>query len=130
MAPLTILVADEDADTRIILRTVLERRDFKIVETGTGDEALDHARRTAIDLVILNFPMVCANGQTLIQSLRSGSGTQHVPIVNLTSRVVPQYLDEAERQGATVTVHKPIDVEHVVTLINSLISRQPAASAS
>ena len=130
MAPLTILVADEDADTRIILRTVLERHDFNIVETDTGDDALDQARREAIDLVILNFPMICRNGQTLLQSLRSSTATKHVPIVNLTSRVVPQYLDDAERQGATVTVHKPIDVEHVLDLINSLISSQPTASAS
>lgn len=120
MALRTILVADEDVDTRIILRTVLERRDCAVVDTGTGDEALAAAGRGAFDLVILNYPMMCEDGSTLVQSLRSLDSTRGVPIINLTSRVVPQYLDDASRQGVTVTVAKPIDVENILNIVGQL----------
>lgn len=120
MALRTILVADEDVDTRIILRTVLERRDFVVVDVGSGDEALVAAGCGAFDLVILNYPMMCENGSTLVQSLRSLGSTSGVPIMNLTSRVVPQYLDDATRQGVTVTVAKPIDVEHILNIVEQL----------
>lgn len=129
MAQRRILVADEDIDTRIILRTVLERRDFAIVDVGSGDEALVAASRDGFDLVILNYPMTCENGCTLVQGLRSLGSTHNVPIMNLTSRVVPQYLDDAKQQGVTVTVAKPIDVEHILGLVDQL-TVSPMISAS
>jgi two-component system, sensor histidine kinase len=118
-----ILVADEDADTRIILRTVLERHDYSIVDAGTADAAAAEARRVSFDLVILNYPMVCGNGESLVHRLRSTRETHDVPILNLTSRVVPQFLEEAAREGVTVTLAKPIDVEDVLSLVTQLTVR-------
>jgi CheY-like chemotaxis protein len=119
-----ILVADEDADTRIILRTVLERHDFDIVDTGSADAALAEVEQRAFDLVILNYPMFCDNGETLVHRLRASRSTQNIPILNLTSRVVPQFLEEAAREGVTLTLPKPIDVESVIALVSELTIRR------
>ena len=124
-----ILVADEDADTRVILRTLLERQQFTVIEAESADAALAASRQWALDLVIMNYPMLCASGDTLVRRLKNDSLTRDVPILNLTSRVVPQYLTQAASEGVDITLPKPLDVEQIVTVVSDLISRhQPMAS--
>lgn len=124
-----ILIADEDVDTRIILRTVLERRDCVVVEAGSADAAVFEAGLNRFDLVILNYPMMCADGESLVRCLRAMPQTRSVPILNVTSRVIPQFLEEAAVQGVTATIPKPIDVEQITGLIDRL-TQQPIISAS
>lgn len=119
-----ILIADEDTDTRIILRTVLERHDFKIVDAGSAEAAMAEVEGRAFDLVILNHPMMCDNGESLVHRLRAQQATQNIPILNLTSRVVPQFMDDAAREGVTVTLPKPINVESVLALVSELTIRR------
>jgi CheY-like chemotaxis protein len=123
----SILIADEDNDTRIILRTVLERYRFVVVEAATADDAFSASQLQAFDLVILNYPMPAPDGRTLVQCLRAAEATQHVPILNLTSRVVPQFLQEAAEEGVTLTLPKPIDIENVINVVSELISARSAA---
>ena len=124
-----ILVADEDTDTRIILRTVLERHDFTIVDAGSADTAVTLVGRIGFDLVILNHPMVCETGESLVERLRSLRVTQNIPILNLTSRVIPQFIEDAARQGVTVTVPKPIDVEHITSLVLELTAHKMVSAS-
>lgn len=118
-----ILVADEDKDTRIILRTVLERNAYEIVEASTTEDAIAAAQRTEFDLIILNYPMADGGGRALVRLVRSGADTCNTPILNLTSRVVPQFLQDAAADGVDVTIAKPMDVEHVVQVVNELTGR-------
>lgn len=127
MSARSILVADEDNDTRIILRTVLERYRFVVVDAATADDAFNASQVQAFDLVILNYPMPALDGRTLVQRLRAAASTQHVPILNLTSRVVPQFLQGAAEDGVTLTLPKPIDIENVINVVSELIARKSTA---
>jgi CheY-like chemotaxis protein len=117
----TILVADDDRDTRVILRTVLERYQFIVVEAATADDAFAASLQQALDLVILNYPMPSADGRTLVHHLRSHTMTRNVPILNLTSRVVPQFLQEAAKEGVNRTVSKPVDVEALIRIVSDMV---------
>ena len=119
-----ILIADEDTDTRIILRTLLERHGYAISEAASPDAALTLAQHTAFDLVILNHPMRNANGRTLVQQLRAIESLRYVPILNVTSRVIPHLLEEAHEQGVTATMAKPIEVEDVLSAVRELTARR------
>jgi len=123
----TILVADEDNDTRIILRTVLERHQFVVVEAATADDAFNATQVQAFDLIILNYPMPAPDGRTLVRRLRAVATTRQVPILNLTSRVVPQFLQEAAEEGVSLTLPKPIDIENVINVVSELISAHSIA---
>jgi CheY-like chemotaxis protein len=123
----SILVADEDNDTRIILRTVLERYRFVVVDAATADDAFNASQVQAFDLIILNYPMPGPDGRTLVHRLRAVAATQQVPILNLTSRVVPQFLQEAAAEGVTLTLPKPIDIENVINVVTELITARSTA---
>ena len=122
----TILVADEDTDTRIILRAILERHGFTVVDAANGVLARAAVQQHAPSLVVLNFPMYVTPSVTLSAWLRSQPETRSVPIINLTSRAVPAYINEASAQGVTVTMAKPIDVQHILQLIDELTAAVPA----
>lgn len=119
----TILVVDDDVDTRIILRALLERNRFLVVEAGTADEALASARTVNPDLVILNYPMTDAAGNSLVKRLRAIETTRSVPVLNITSRFIPQFIQQAAIDGVDVTLPKPIDIASVMQVVLELTSR-------
>ena len=124
----TILIADDDRDTRVILRAVLERHHFLVVEAASGEEAVAAFQLHTPDLVILNYPMVGADGRTLVERLRTLAGSHTVPILNLTSRVVPQLLQQAAIEGVDVSVSKPVDVDVLLRLVRDLVTIPRVAS--
>lgn len=119
MSQHTILVADEDQDTRIILRALLELHDFRVVEAGSAADATSKVNAD-ISLVILNYPMMIAPELSLASWLRAQAATRDIPIINLTSRAVPLLIEEASRDGVTVTIAKPLDGHLILELAREL----------
>ena len=119
MSTRCILVADEDLDTRIILRTLLERDGYAVIEAPTARAAIE-AVRQPVSLVILNYPMRIDETMTLSSWLRRQPATRDIPIINLMSRAVPLLMEEAARDGVNVTMAKPIDVQRMLDLVAEL----------
>jgi CheY-like chemotaxis protein len=119
MAPRNILVADEDPDTRIILRALLERNGYTVIEAASAQQAMA-SERGAVDLIIMNHPMMATPQVTLAKWFRSQVETRETPIINLTSRAVPNFIEDAARQGVTVSLVKPLDVHSVLALVRQL----------
>lgn len=128
MSPLNILVADEDIDTRIILRTILEREGYKVVEASSA-AAAKQAVDLPISLVILNHPIRLSDEMTLAHWLRAERKTQQIPIINLTSRAVPRLLEEAAELGVNATFAKPVDVQGLLQTISELTLREAPQSS-
>ncbi len=120
-SPRTILVADEDADTRIILHALLERHGFRIIEAASAQQAMTCVNEE-LTVVIMNHPMMVTPQITLARWLRSQPETRDVPIINLTSRAVPRFTEDAAREGINVSLAKPLDVHAVLGLVNQLSS--------
>lgn len=121
MNPHTILVADEDTDTRIILRALLERHGYRVLEAANGRRACEIAQEQ-VSVVVLNHPMSVSESVTLAGWLRAQPETHNVPIINLTSRPVPYFVEDAYQQGVTVTMPKPIDVQRMLQVVDELAS--------
>jgi CheY-like chemotaxis protein len=117
--PHTILVADEDIDTRIILRALLERHGYRVLEAANARRACEVAQEP-VSVVVLNHPMNVSETLTLAAWLRAQPQTRNVPIINLTSRPVPYFVEDAYQQGVTVTLPKPIDVQRMLQLVEEL----------
>ena len=120
MNPHTILVADEDTDTRIILRALLERHGYNVLEGTNAKHACEVLQQQAVSLVVLNHPMNVTDEVTLAAWLRARPQTHSLPIINRTSRVLPYCVEEAYQQGVTVTLAKPIDVHRILQLVEGL----------
>ena len=85
----TILVVDDDPDTRRLFRLVLEHGGHEVVEAANGEAALDLISPDPLpDLITTDLTMPILNGEGLIERLRSEPRTSSIPIVVVSANPV------------------------------------------
>src|SRR5258708_12501342 len=93
-----ILIVEDHADIRKLLRMTLEFRDFEVVEACDGDEAWTMAQRLRPDIVLLDIMMPgTINGLEVCSRIKSSYDLLHTRVILLTPRGRPQH-----RQAATL----------------------------
>jgi DNA-binding response OmpR family regulator len=122
----TILVADDKANIRNLVRDYLESEGFRVVLVSNGSEALYTARQKKPDLILLDIMMPEMSGYDFIRTYRKERDT---PIILLTAR-----LDETDKVlglelGADDYITKPFGMKELVARINTVLRRmgRPAA---
>jgi CheY-like chemotaxis protein len=89
-----VLVVEDDASTREMLRRTLEREGCRVVEAANGREALDRVAEARPALILLDLMMPEVDGFVFVDELRSRADGREIPIVVLTAKD----LTEQERQ--------------------------------
>ena len=77
--PVRILVADDDPQMRRLIKSVLQREGFEVVEAVDGLDALEAVERSRIDLVILDLEMPRLDGLGVLEELRAQMRTASLP---------------------------------------------------
>jgi type IV pilus assembly protein PilB len=80
-----LLVDDEDA-LRRVMRDLLVRDGYDIVEARTGAEALDQVDRHAPDIIVLDLNLPGMDGYSVLSTLRSRPATKRIPVIVLTAK--------------------------------------------
>ncbi|HSP15684.1 MAG TPA: sigma-54 dependent transcriptional regulator [Thermoanaerobaculia bacterium] len=102
-----ILVVDDDASFRAMMRDILEQDRHRVVEAASGDAALELLRRARVDLVIADQRMPGRSGLDLLRELRSRPGSP--PVILMTGYgTIPEAV-EAVRLGAADYLTKPFE---------------------
>ncbi|HEY0170563.1 MAG TPA: response regulator [Pyrinomonadaceae bacterium] len=113
-----VLVAEDHEDTRVLLRTLLERRGFAVVEAGNGVEACDVALRERPDLILMDGGLPLLDGFAATRRLRGLASLSGVPIVFLSGHAGPQHQLAARAAGCDDYVVKPFDVARLDHILN------------
>src|SRR5438132_12807417 len=71
MAEPIVLIADDDDDTRVMFRTLLGTKGYRVVEASDGEEVIDVTLRENPGLVLLDLGMGRVNGMKVVQCLRN-----------------------------------------------------------
>ncbi len=121
-----ILIVDDDARIRDVVRFALEDSGFQTTEAGTGQDALELFRKTPTDLVVLDIGMPEMDGLETCKELRK---TSTVPILFLTARD-----DEIDRilgfqLGGDDYVTKPFSPRELVLRIKAILARSADTKA-
>ena len=103
-----VLVADDKATGRELVRTVLEKSGYDVVEACDGVEAVRFAREHQPDLIILDLHMPGLDGFGVIEELRRDPQFSATPIVALTASAMQGDREHAMSVGFTGYVTKPI----------------------
>ena len=104
----TILVVDDKPAGRELVRTVLERAGFSVVEAIDGLEAVHSARAHRPDLIILDLHMPGLDGFGVIAELRRDAEFEATPVVALTASAMHGDRERALSAGFTGYITKPI----------------------
>lgn len=123
MASSTILIADDDADLRDILRSVLEPEGFAVDEASDGERALEAVRSRPPDLVILDYMMPGLTGPQVCERLKQDMLLRHLPIIMLTGKSEVQDKVEGINAGADDYLVKPFEPKELVARVRMVLRR-------
>jgi CheY-like chemotaxis protein len=122
--PITILVVDDFDDTRLLLRTWLERKGFRVIEASDGKEAIAQAETNEPDLIIMDVEMPELDGLSATRHIRSLIPLQHVPVVAVSAYGAQQFRGEALAAGCNEYVSTPFEPEDLEKVIRSFLPPQ------
>lgn len=116
-----ILVVDDDKNTRLLLRAVLEAESYTVFTAENGEEALDVMDREHIDLVVLDIMMPKMDGYEFTKALRESSN--ELPILMISAKQLPEDKRRGFLVGTDDYITKPIDEEEMLLRIKALLRR-------
>lgn len=119
--PASLLVVEDDADSREMLLMVLEEQGFKVTGAEDGRAALELIESTRPDLIITDIQMPNLDGVEMIKALRERPEIKGVPIL-IFSACPDEALSDAMQAGASAASPKPLQVDFLVRLVKSLLA--------
>ncbi len=118
-----VLVADDDPSTRALIDMALQEAGYDCVLVADGKSALEQARATRPDLVVLDVGMPFMTGDEVHRELRRDRRTRYIPVVFVTAKRTTAEMAARLRNGADDYVAKPFDVDELVARIASALRR-------
>ena len=122
-----ILIADDEAEIRDLLRLYLENENYKVVEASNGVEALNVFRAESPDLCVLDIMMPEMDGYKVLRKLREES---NVPVIILSAKDADSEKILGLNLGADDYISKPFNALEAVARVNSNIRRFYSLGAS
>ena len=116
-----ILVADDDRAIRESLERLLSLEGYRVATAVDGAEALETARRGAVDLLVLDLMMPVVDGLTVCRVLRSEA--DRTPVLMLTARTETSDRVAGLDAGADDYLAKPFDPAELMARIRALMRR-------
>lgn len=113
----SVLIVDDEPDSREIVSLVLEMRGYSVARSANGREALDYLKSTdalpAIILLDLNMPVM--DGRELVSTVKKDRALASIPIVLVSSD--RDLADEQEALGARAALEKPVHVDQLLETV-------------
>ena len=128
MTPSRVLIADDDAVVRDVVRRYLERDGLEVRVVGDGNEALRVLSTERIDVAVLDVMMPGPNGLSLCRTLRQG-GDYTVPVILLTALSEEDDRIAGLEAGADDYLTKPFSPRELALRVRSVLRRTPAPPA-
>ena len=124
-----ILIVDDKATSRELLRTVLEKQGYAITEAANGEEALNKVRAESPDLILLDLQMPVRNGYEVLGELRQDAAYATLPIIALTASAMQGDREKALAAGFTAYLTKPVALALLRGEIQRLLEPEKSGNA-
>jgi CheY-like chemotaxis protein len=115
-----ILVAEDHADARQLMRDVIEGMGHSVIEAADGLESVKLAITHMPDLIIMDLMMPAASGDSAVKFMRGTPGFETVPILVVSAH--PDIARIATQNGATGWVAKPVSITELCTKLETLLA--------
>jgi type IV pilus assembly protein PilB len=123
----TILLVEDEEQLRRVMKDLLEREGYAIVEAADGVEALEQVDRHNPDVILLDLNLPGMDGYGVLQHLRSRPGTANVPVIVLTAKGDEDNEVRVLKMGADDFLTKPFRARALSARLESVISRRRSA---
>ena len=121
----TIMVVEDHADARQLMRDLIEGMGHTVVEASDGVEGVRYALSAPLDLIIMDLMMPVASGDSALRFIRGTPGLETIPILVVSAH--PDIASISAQNGATGWVAKPVRIDELMTKIDKLLATDKPA---
>ena len=121
-----IMVVDDDKNTRLLFKTMLEKAGYTVHAAENGEQALSLMDKEHVDLVVLDVMMPVMDGYVLTENLRSSD--ENLPILMVSAKHMPQDKHRGFDAGIDDYMTKPVEKEEFLYRVKALLRRAKIAS--
>ena len=126
--PLKVLVAEDDPNSRKLLRDILGFKGYTLIETGDGFEAVERAKETLPDLIFLDLQMPVMDGFEALRLLKADEKTASIPVWVLSASVLPADQQLAAEAGCEQFIAKPVNIADLLARLEKFTSEYDAGN--
>lgn len=116
-----ILIADDEENLRILVRTTLEDPDYQIIEATDGDEALRLIRQERPDVILLDWMMPGMTGIEVLQAVKADAALASIPVIMLTAKAQAVDRERGLQMGALDYLFKPFSPLELLNIVERLL---------
>lgn len=121
--PIKLLVADDDADIRDVLKLALAEENYEIIEAKDGEEALNIINAKPLDLVLLDYRMPKIDGRQVCRLVKKDLLLRHLPIIMVTGSGDTNDKVGGIDAGADDYIVKPFEPKELLARIRMVLRR-------
>jgi len=119
-----VLVADDDADMRELIRYRLERSGYTVVTAVDGQEAVTLAAEHVPALAVVDVMMPRLDGYEVTRRLRAAPETARMPVILLTARAQEADVAQGFAAGADDYIRKPFSPQELSARVQAILGRR------
>jgi two-component system, sensor histidine kinase and response regulator len=120
----TILVVDDEAALREVIRLSLESGGYDVIEAANGREAIDLAGKHLPDLILCDVKMQEMDGYRTLAALRQRAATASIPCILMTGQADPKGMRQGMELGADDYLPKPFQVTQLLAAVDVRLKKQ------
>lgn len=120
----TILIAEDSADLRDMLKQFLEANGYKVLEATNGEESVEMAVREGPDMVLMDLGLPRTDGLSAVAAIREHDELAGVPILIVSAYDSLEYRTEAISAGCSGYVTKPVNPTSLLNTIELLLAKE------
>lgn len=120
-----VLVVDDTASIRFLIRTNMEIAGFDVDEAVDGADCLEFLRTAEVlpDAITVDVMMPRLDGIATVAAIRADPRTRDIAIVMVTTQGHPADIQRATQAGVDAYVTKPFDPDELITTVQDAIDR-------
>ena len=119
----TILIAEDNAEQRSLLSSVLSSAGYRVLEAEDGDQAVELVRRERPGLVLMDVTMPRTSGWNAVRAIKGDPETSRVPIIVITGLAGSFDRDASIAAGADEHMAKPVPPRKLLEEVRKFLPR-------
>ena len=117
-----ILVVEDNEDNMYLIRVLLQKSGFAILEASDGAEGVELAVKEKPDLILMDIQLPRLDGYEATKRIKANKETKDIPVIALTSYALVGDREKALNAGCDGYIEKPINPETFVAEMEKYLS--------
>ena len=128
MSQQTILYIEDNEYNRKLVRQLLSRTSYRLIEAVDGETGLAIARKELPNLILMDVQLPKILGIDATRALKTDARTSHIPIIVITSFALSGDREKATAAGATGYIAKPYSPRELLALVRQYLPEAGSSS--